>query len=129
MSSMRRGHGDAHGGGNREQTGSEPTTRAVWILIGTIAAAKTTTLLVIVWASGSSETLALVAATLPPWILVGGALIAGPVLFRLRLRRVRARREGLRRSEWMLPPKPVTPAWPLGPFRPKPGKEPVAQPR
>lgn len=108
---------------------SGATTRAVWILIGTIAAAKTTTLAVIVWASGSGETVALVAATLPPWFLAAGALASGPILFRLRLRRVRAHRDRLRRAEWMLPPERTKPPHRPRPFRPKPRKAPVAQPR
>lgn len=92
------------GGDRRGEVPGEDGSRAVWVLVGTIAAAKATTLAVIVWASGSGETVALVVATLPPWIVVGGALGAGPLLFRLRLRRIRARRERLRRAEWMLPP-------------------------
>ena len=91
-------------GDDRHDVGPEVTPRAVWLLVGTIAAAKLTTLAVIVWASGSRETLALIGATLPPWLLAAAALLAGPVLFRLRLRRVRAQRERLRRAEWMLPP-------------------------
>jgi hypothetical protein len=91
-------------GDDRGRVGSEGMPRAVWLLVGTIAAAKVTTLAVIVWASGSRETLGLIVATLPPWLLAAGALLAGPLLFRLRLRRVRARRERLRRAEWMLPP-------------------------
>ncbi len=90
-------------GDDRRGVGPEVTPRAVWLLVGTIAVAKLTTLAVFVWASGSRETLALIGATLPQWLLAAAALLAGPVLFRLRLRRVRARRERLRRAEWMLP--------------------------
>ena len=92
-----------HPRGDSSYPAPEVTPRAVWMLVGTIAAAKLTTLAVIVWASGSRETLALILATLPPWLLAAVALLAGPMLFRLRLRRVRARRERLRRAEWMLP--------------------------
>ena len=79
------------------------TTRYVWLLLGSIAFAKLGTILIIVWASRPGEVAALVTATTWHWLPIAGALLAGPVLFRLRLRRVRAKREALRRAEWMLP--------------------------
>ena len=87
----------------RGQTPSDTIPRAVWLLVGSIAVAKLTTLAVIVWVSRSPETIAVIAVTLPPWLVAAAACLAGPVLFRLRLRRVRARRAQLRRAEWMLP--------------------------
>ena len=87
----------------RGQRPPDTIPRAVWLLIGSIAVAKLTTLAVIVWLSRSAETVAVIAVTLPPWLLAAAACLAGPVLFRLRLRRVRARRALLHRAEWMLP--------------------------
>lgn len=94
-----------HSAANGPATGSpsEGTPRGVWLLIGTIAAAKLTTLGIVVWASRTPETGVLIGVTLPPWLLATTLLLAGPVLFRLRLRRVRARRARLHRAEWMLP--------------------------
>lgn len=82
-------------------------TRAVWLLVGTIAAAKLVTIVVILWASRSTEAGALVAATTWPWLLPVAALVGGPLLFRLRLRRVRAKRARLLRAEWLLPDEPA----------------------
>ena len=87
----------------RGQGPPDTIPRAVWLLMGSIAIAKLTTLAVIVWLSRSAETVAVIAVTLPPWLVAAAACLAGPVLFRLRLRRVRARRAQLRRAEWMLP--------------------------
>jgi hypothetical protein len=36
------------------------------------------------------------------WVLVLGILLAGPVGYWWRVRRVRARREALQRAEWMI---------------------------
>jgi len=76
--------------------------RGVWLLVGAIAAAKLGTLAVVLWFSWSPETGLLAAATLWHWLPVAAVLLSGPVLFRWRLRRVRARREALRRAEWMV---------------------------
>jgi hypothetical protein len=93
---------------------SDATPRAVWLLLGTIAAAKLGTVVVVLWLSHSLPALALVGATVWFWLPVAAALLAGPLLFRRRLRRVRARREALRRAEWMLDdPRPA-------PARPRP---------
>ena len=92
------------GGADAEQVVT--TTRYVWLLLGSIAFAKLGTILIIVWASRPGEVAALVTATTWHWLPIAGALLAGPILFRVRLRRVRAKREALRRAEWMLPEAP-----------------------
>ena len=89
------------GGADAEQVVT--ATRYVWLLLGSIAGAKVGTILIIVWVSRSGEVAALAGATTWHWLPVAAALLAGPILFRLRLRRVRAKREQLRRAEWMLP--------------------------
>lgn len=89
------------------------------MLLGAIAAAKLSTLAVVLWFSWSPEAGLLAAVTVWHWLPVAAVLLSGPVLFRLRLRRVRARREALRRAEWMVgdePPRPAAPvvAWAPG---------------
>ncbi|MEA2524225.1 MAG: hypothetical protein QOF33_1516 [Thermomicrobiales bacterium] len=89
----------------------EETPPSVWLLIWTIYLAKLATIILVIWASHSYQTTALIAATTWPWLVVAGALGLGPFLFHLRLRRVRARREHLKRAEWMLRPN-ATPSSP-----------------
>jgi hypothetical protein len=87
-----------------EQGGAaeDETPRGVWLLLGAIAAAKLSTLGVVLWLSWSPEAGVLAAATVWHWLPVAAVLLSGPILFRWRLRRVRARREALRRAEWMV---------------------------
>jgi hypothetical protein len=91
-------------------TDDEETPPSVWLLIWTIYTAKLATIVLVIWASHSYQTTALVAATTWPWLAVAGALGLGPLIFHLRLRRVRAKREQLKRSEWMLAPSTPSPA-------------------
>ena len=86
----------------------DETPPSVWLLIWTIYLAKLATIVLVIWASHSYETTALIAATTWPWLVVAGALGIGPLLFHLRLRRVRAKRERLQRAEWVLTPDSVT---------------------
>jgi hypothetical protein len=95
-------------------TGDEGTPPSVWLLIWTIYVAKLATIVLVIWASHSYQTTALVAATTWPWLVVAGVLGLGPLLFHLRLRRVRARREQLRRAEWMLGSDPASTPLPTG---------------
>ncbi len=81
---------------------AEETPRGVWLLLGAIGGAKLGAIAVVVWSSRSAEAGVLVGVTTWYWLVVAGALLAGPLLFRRRLRRARAKREALRRAEWML---------------------------
>lgn len=81
---------------------SERSAFGAWLLVWTVLLAKLGTVGLIVWASRSAETIALLVVTTWPWLAIMGALGAGPLLFRYRLRRVRARRARLQRAEWML---------------------------
>lgn len=74
----------------------------VWAFVWTIFAFKIATVAVIILASRSWEAGALLTATTWPFFVIPAVAITGPVLFYLRLRRVRARREQLRRAEWMV---------------------------
>ncbi len=75
---------------------------AVWAFLLALFLFKLVTVIVIFWQLRTWESGLILGATLwyffPPLIL----LAAGPVYFYYRLRKVRARREALQRSEWML---------------------------
>ena len=73
-----------------------------FVLVGTIVAAKLTTIVVVLTVNRSSEVGAFVAATTWHWALVLAALLAAPLAFALRLRRVRARRGELLHGEWQI---------------------------
>ena len=64
---------------------------------------KIATVIVIFWAAGgSSEASILLSATTWPWLIIPGIGVFGWVVFHFRMRRVRARRQELLRSEWMV---------------------------
>ncbi len=75
---------------------------SVWGFLIALFIFKLVTVGVIFWHMQTWESGVILGATLwywfPPLILLG----AGPVLFYLRLRRIRRRRAELRRAEWML---------------------------
>ena len=73
-----------------------------WLLVWTIVVVKLITVVVTIAVARSWDAGAVLALTTWPWLLAIAALVAGPVLFHRRLRRVRARRAQLLRSEWML---------------------------
>ena len=70
----------------------------LWVLF----AFKMATVVLIFWHMRTFETGMLLTATTWFWVAGAGVLVAGPLLFRYRLLRVRAKRERLRRAEWML---------------------------
>lgn len=75
----------------------------LWAFAWTLFAFKIATVAAIGWAAGwTTEVNTLIAATTWPWLIVPALAISGPLLFHLRLRRVRARRAALQRSEWMI---------------------------
>jgi hypothetical protein len=77
-------------------------TPAAWLLVWTIVTVKAITLVVTIAIARSWDAGAVMALTTWPWLVAIGALVAGPLLFRYRLRRVRARRAALQRAEWHL---------------------------
>jgi hypothetical protein len=83
---------------------------AVWGFLLALFLFKLVTVIVIFWQLRTWESGLILGSTLwyffPPLIL----LAAGPVYFYYRLRKVRARREALRRSEWMLDEEEPLPA-------------------
>ena len=84
-----------------------PSGANPFLLVGTIVAAKVATIVVILameWSTGAGL---LVAATTGHWVVVLAALVATPVAFAIRLRRVRSRRAALLRAEWALDDSPA----------------------
>lgn len=81
----------------------EGTPASVWLLIWTIYVAKLATIVLVIWIAHDYQATALIAVTTWPWLVLAAALGVGPLIFHVRLRRARARREELRRAEWLLP--------------------------
>jgi len=90
-----------------------------WILVGTVVGAKIATIVIIMALSWNAEAGGIVAAMNWHYLAAVGVLVAGPVGYWMRLRRVRARREQLRRAEWMVDDAPAPPAR-AGVDRPRP---------
>jgi hypothetical protein len=96
----------------REQLTLRPTSEeqrakdeksTVWVFVWTLFVFKIVTLGAIIWAaSGSSESFALVLGTSWYFLLFPAVLIVGPLLYHIRVRRVRRRRAAMLRAEWML---------------------------
>ena len=71
----------------------------VWILFGF----KAIMLVAIVWfATRSSEDMSVLAATHWFFLLIPILAVAGPLMFQMRLRKVRRKRAALQASEWMV---------------------------
>ena len=83
----------------------ENDASAAWAVIWVLFAFKLITAGLIFYHMATPETGLLLGATTWYWFPLVGVLVAGPLLFRYRLRRVRAKREELRRQEWMLDPE------------------------
>ncbi len=83
---------------------------AAWAVAAPLIAFKVWVTIILLTIEPSREAIGIAIATGWPWLVVGGVLIAGPLLGWARLVRVRRRRERLRRSEWMVGeqrPQPV----------------------
>lgn len=78
------------------------TSFGAWTLVWTLVVMKVVTIAVVTLAARRAEAGILFALITWHWLVVLAALLAAPLLFRYRLRRVRARRERLLRAEWML---------------------------
>ena len=75
---------------------------AVWGFLIVLFIFKLATVALIFWHLQTWESGVILGATLWYWFPPLIALSAGPLLFYYRLRKVRARREALRRAEWMI---------------------------
>ena len=82
--------------------GEEDSAAAVWTFILVLFFFKLATVVLIFWHLRTWESGIILGSTLwyffPPLIVLG----LGPAIFYYRLRKVRARREALRRAEWMV---------------------------
>lgn len=78
----------------------ETTSFGAWTLVWVLYGAKVATVVLVVWAEQSYQSAVFV--TITTWFWLGPllALGAAPLLFRVRLRRIRARRAALIVSEW-----------------------------
>ena len=76
--------------------------RAVWGFVWVLFGFKIATVAAIVVAARSEEAVVLAAATTWYFLPVPIVAVAGTLLFRYRLHKVRRRREQLRRAEWLL---------------------------
>lgn len=77
-------------------------SRGTWMMIGALLIAKIGGLIAIFMIDPSKMTALFAVISTWLWIVVLGILLAGPVGYWWRLRRVRARKEALQRSEWMV---------------------------
>ena len=75
----------------------------VWGFIWVLFVFKIATVAATMWAAGlTSEATVLLSITTWPWLIIPALALSGPFLYRYRLRKVRARRAVLQRSEWVL---------------------------
>jgi hypothetical protein len=76
----------------------EPFT--AWPLVICLGVTKVITIVVVLVNVRDQQALMLTIATLLPWLGAAAALLAAPVAWQLRLRRVRRKREALLKAEW-----------------------------
>lgn len=85
----------------RDDNDESEGAATVWAFLLTLFVFKVVTVVLIFWHLRTWEAGIILGSTLwyvfPPLILLG----AGPAIFYYRLRKVRARRDALRRAEWM----------------------------
>ena len=86
-----------------DDDGRQAAIAFVWVLI----AFKVATMALIFVHLRTFDSFVLLAATFWYWIPIIGFLVAGPLLWRYRLLRLRRRRKQLLRSEWSVEPNPA----------------------
>ena len=86
----------------REAERDRQESGAAWAFLWILLAFKLVTVAMIFWADISTEAGVLLSATTWYWSVIPILATAGPVVYRLRLRRARRRRALLQRSEWVL---------------------------
>jgi hypothetical protein len=85
----------------RERKEEADSRAAVWGFLWTLFAFKILTVGVIWWAAtGTGESLAVIAATTWYWLVIPIAAITGPMLVKWRMIKLRKKRQQLLRSEW-----------------------------
>ncbi len=86
----------------REAERDRQESGAAWAFLWILLAFKLATVAMIFWADISTEAGVLLSATTWYWSIIPILAMAGPVIYRLRLRRARRRRAQLQREEWLL---------------------------
>ena len=74
----------------------------VWAFVWTLFTFKIATVILILVMDPGLTTGILLVLTTWFWLFIPAVAVAGPVMFRWRLRKLRRRRQTLRRSEWLL---------------------------
>jgi len=86
-----------------EQRGALHDRTTVWGFLWVLFLFKAGTVAATMWAAGlTSEATVLLSITTWPWLIIPGLALSGPLLYRYRLRRVRARKVALHRAEWLV---------------------------
>lgn len=81
---------------------------SVWTFVWILVAFKVITIGLIFYHLRTFENGLFLGAMTWYWFVVIGAMVAGPLIFRYRLLRVRSRRQQLQRAEWMVQDEPIT---------------------
>jgi Flp pilus assembly protein TadB len=85
----------------RERREESEERATVWAFLWVLFAFKMATIGVIWYvAAGTGQSLVMIAATTWYWLVIPIAALAGPLLVRWRMIKMRRRREELRRAEW-----------------------------
>lgn len=72
----------------------------LWIFLWTLFGFKMVSVGVLIWWMEWQTFVAIVGMTTWPWLIIPGAALAGPVVSKLRMRRIRRKRTALRRAEF-----------------------------
>lgn len=89
----------------REQREEDDGKAAAWAFLWILFAFKIATVGIIFYvASGSGESIVMIAATTWYWLVIPVLALAGPLLIRWRMLKMRRQREALRQSEWDVAP-------------------------
>ena len=100
---MARGTGAGPAPRTRRPASRDDDDRAsVWAFVWTLFAFKLATVALMLYHQRSAVSDAVIVATTWYWFPLLGVLATAPIAFHIRLRKARARREELLRSEWML---------------------------
>lgn len=85
----------------RERRAESDERATVWAFLWVLFGFKMATIGIIGYvAAGSGESLVMIAVTTWYWLVIPIGAIAGPLLVRWRMIKMRRRREELRRAEW-----------------------------
>lgn len=81
--------------------------QVVHVFLWTLFVFKLATLAVLFYWASTQDIWLILSAVAWPWVVIPGVALAGPIGYRIRLRRVRRKREQLRRAEWAAQPRSI----------------------